>query len=413
MTDRFETPGSPFGTPPPRPAGTDLWAPPASSMLPAPAGPARSLPSWLPAAAVARALVLVISIGGFVVLAKHQGHETADNGPTALPAPAAPVPAVPAVMPAWQPGPPAGAGVVVTRKMAEDVVARWWPAHSQALRDADDTALARLTGGAGRQWEVGAVNCFCLESGTLRPMLGATYYVPRQSSYPARFIAEVLTEYSQGNQGVEVLVFSRSSRSAPWQVIENSFYGPKTGQRAALHTQPQYLMNSHGLFDPGSPAQVARTRAAAVRLAAVWQEAKETGQVPRSASAFTLGEQTMDRIVHVAGHRQNRVQGDGLLAHFHYYAKRSDPVVVVPYGPDYDLGCAPLRSTITYWGQPGRVVHQDPRLLNWGSEVPAGDYRSITLHEAWPTCFVISRTGAGPVFVFNQEFGGGTATPRR
>jgi hypothetical protein len=405
VTDRFDTPGSPFGAPPPPAAGADLWAPPASSFA-APVGTAR-WPRWLPAAAVAVAVVLVITIGGYLALSRFDSHDRADLTP--LPAPAAPVHAV---VPTWQPGPPAGGGVVVTRQMAEDVVARWWPAHSLALRDADVPALTRLTGGTGRRWEVGAVACGCLESSTVRPMLRASYYVPRQTTYPARFVAEVLTAYSAGNKGVELLVFSRSSRTAPWQVMENSFYGPMPGHRAALHTQDQDLVDSNGLVEPGSPAQAARTRAAAARLAAVWQEAKVTGQIPRSASAFTLGGQTMDRIVHVAGHRQNRVQDNGLLAHFHYYAKRSDPVVVVPYGPGYDLGCAPLRSTITYWGQPGRVVHQDPGLRNWGTGVPAGDYRSITLHEAWPTCFVLSRTGTGPVFVFNQEYGGGPATPR-
>jgi hypothetical protein len=62
---------------------------------------------------------------------------------------------------------------------------------------------------------------------------------------------------------------------------------------------------------------------------------------------------------------------------------------------------------------PGVVVRQDPALRNWGTQVPAGNYRSITLHEAWPTCFVIDRTGSERAFVFNKNYGGGTATPRR
>jgi hypothetical protein len=406
VTDRFETPGSPFGAPSPPPVASDLWAPP-GSVFAAPVETAR-LPRWLPAAAVAVALVLVITIGGYLVLSAFDSHDSADPGLTPLPAPVAPERAV---VPTWQPGPPAGDGVVVSRQMAEDAVGRWWHAHSLALRDADVPALTGLTGGAGRQWEVGAVSCGCLESSTLRPMIRTNYYVPRQTTYPARFVAEVLTAYSNGNKGVEVLVFSRSNRTAPWQVIENSGYGPETGHRAALHPQDQDLVDSHGLVDPVGRAQVARTRAAATRLSAVWQQAKVTGQVPASASAFTLGEQTMDRIVHVAGHRQDRVQDNGLLGHFHYYARRSDPVVVVPYGPGHDLGCMPLRSTITYWGRPGQVVHQDPALRNWGTGVPAGDYRSITLHEAWPTCFVISRSGVEPVFVLNKDYGGGPATP--
>ena len=104
------------------------------------------LPRWLPATAVAVALVLVITIGGYLVLSRVQGHERAELTP--LPAPAAPVHAV---VPTWPPGHPAGGGVVVTRQMAEDVVARWWPAHSLALRDGDLAVLTQLTGGAGRR----------------------------------------------------------------------------------------------------------------------------------------------------------------------------------------------------------------------------------------------------------------------
>jgi hypothetical protein len=409
VTDRFETPDSPFGAPPPPPAATDLWAPPVSSVLAARTGPARWW-RWLPAVAGAVALVLVISIGGYLAVSRLQGHDSGDPGRTPLPAPAGPVRAV---MPIWKPGPPAG-DVVVTRQTAEDVVDRYWSAHAQALSNGDVSALAWLTGGAGRQWELGAVTCGCLQrSSTLRPMLRATYYVPRQTGYPARFVAEVLTEYSPGHQGVEILVFSRRSRTARWLVIENSTYGPMPGAQAAPHTQGKGLVDSDGLVDPVGPAQVARTRAAAAQLAAVWQEAKETGQVPSSASAFTVFGQTKDRIDHIASHRQNRVQSNGLLGHYRYYTRRSDPVVVVPYAAGYDLGCQPLRSTITYWGQPGQVVYQDPTLHNWGTRVPAGSYRSITRHEAWPTCFVLSRTGTEPVFVFNQEYGGGPATPRR
>lgn len=407
MTDRFETPGSPFGAPP-SPVATDLWAPPVS-VFAAPVETAR-LPRWLPAAAVAVALVLVITIGGYLVLSRFDSHDSADLGLTPLPAPAAPEHAA---VPTWQPGPPAGDGVVVTRQMAEDVVARWWPAHSQALRDGDLAALAQLTGGAGRRWEVGAVACRCLKTSTLRQMLRANYYVPRQTSYPARFVAEVLTAYSPGHKVVEILVFSRSGPAAPWQVIEDSAYSGGPGHPTTMTAQDQDQVDSDGLVAQASRAQVARTRAAAARLAAVWQEAKQTGRVPASASAFTLGGQTGDRIKMVAWHRQDRVQNNGLLGHYRYYTTRSDPVVVVPYGPGYELGCQPLRSTVTYRGAPGQVVYQDPGQRNWGTRVPAGNYRSITLREAWPTCFVISRNGTEPVFVVNRDYGSGIATPHR
>jgi hypothetical protein len=296
--------------------------------------------------------------------------------------------------------------------MAEDVVARWWRAHALALRDDDVAVLTQLTGGAGRRWELGAVSCGCLETKLLRPMLRATYYVPRQAAYPARFVAEVLTTYSPGHKGVEILVFSRSSRTAPWQVIENSTYSRGPGQHAQMNAQDQDQVDHDGLVAPASRGQLVRTRIAAAQLARVWQEAKETGRVPRSASAFAGG-QTKSRIEQVAGHRQDQVQVNGLLGHYRYYTKRTDPVVVVPYAAGYDLSCQPVRSTITFRGRPGEVVYQDPAQRNWGTQIPAGSYRSITDHDVWPTCFAISRSGTGPVVVFNQDFSSGTVTARR
>lgn len=352
-------------------------------------------------------MLAVLGTGGYVALSRIRDSDGGPADPTTAPPAAAPL--LPATSLVWSPGPPAGK-VVVTRAMAEDVLTRYWPAHAQALRDHDRAALAQLNGGAARSWEDGAVACNCIVTANLRPLRDAAFHVPRQTTYPARFVVDALTAYSNGNEGVEVLVFSRSDRRAPWLVIENSAYGPGAGKKAELIAPDA---SPGRLTKPVSAARVAEARAAAAQLAAVWQEAKETGRIPAAADAFVQSNQTLDRIKFLASNPQNTVQDTGLLGRSSFSTRRSDPVVVVPYARGYDLGCQPIRSTVKIWGRPGEVVNQDPDRRNWGADVPPGQYRSLTLHKTWQTCFLLSPDPAEPVFVFNQMIGAGTSTPRR
>ncbi len=42
--------------------------------------------------------------------------------------------------------------------------------------------------------------------------------------------------------------------------------------------------------------------------------------------------------------------------------------------------------------------------------MPAGNYRSLTRHQSWQTCFSISSDPNAPVTVLNQDIGGGPTT---
>ena len=225
---------------------------------------------------------------------------------------------------------------------------------------------------------MGAVACRCLKTSTLRQMLRATYYVPRQTAYPARFVAEVLTAYSPGHKVVEILVFSRSGPTAPWQVIEDSAYSGGPGHPTTMTAQDQDQVDSNGLVAPTSRAQVARTRAAAARLAAVWQEAKQTGRVPASASAFALGGQTGDRIKMVAWHRQDRVQNNGLLGHYRYYTTLIRPRRGRAVRPRLRprLPAAPIHGHLPGGARSGRLPGPGPAQLGYPGSRPATTGRS-------------------------------------
>jgi len=300
--------------------------------------------------------------------------------------------------------------MVVTPQMADRVVSRYWPLHEQALVNEDLMLLADLSAGSARRWEINAVACDCFTVSAVRPLLEAVYFVPRQLSYPARFIAQVRTRYSNGKEGVELLTFSRSGPLAPFRVIESSFFGPQEGKPARLILPDT---TADGFTKPVSPAVRARARSVARQFAAVWQETKNTGRIPASAEAFVLQGQTGNRLADLAEHRQDTKQKNGLYGHFTFFTTKADPLVVVPSAHDFVLACQPVHGNIEYTPGRGSSVYQDPGLANWGPLVKAGRYRAITLYQEWQTCFVIYEDPAKKVAVFNQDIGGGVFKPRR
>ena len=232
--------------------------------------------------------------------------------------------------------------------------------------------------------------------------------MPRQLSYPARFIAQVRTRDSAGAEGIELLTFSRRGPMENFRVIESSFIAPQNGKPAQF-IQPD--ATADGFTKPVSPAVQARARSVARKLAAVWQETKNTGRVPKSAEAFVLQGQTGDRLADLAEHRQDTKQKNGFYGHFTFFTKSADPLVVVPSAHGFVLACQPVHGNIVYTPRRGRTIDQDPGLVNWGPLVKAGT-RAITLYQEWQTCFAIYKDPAKKVVVFNQDIGGGLIKAR-
>lgn len=351
-------------------------------------------------------MVILLGIGGVVgVVGALREQKVGSNGSNGGDRQATIAPSEAVVL--EPPGPPAGK-TVVTPQMADRVLRAHWPVHEEALRNEDLDLLATLSAGSARRWEINAIACDCFTVSTVRPLLEAVYFVPRQTTYPARFIAQVRTSYSNGGEGVEVLTFSRSGPRARWLVVESSFFGPQEGNPALLILPDT---TADGFTKPVSPAQRARARSVARQFAAVWQKTKNTGRIPASAAAFVLPGQTGDHLAELAEHRQDTRQRNGLLGHFTYFTTKADPLVVVPSAHHFVLACQPVHGNIEYTPGAGRTVYQDPELKNWGPLVKAGHYRAMTLYQEWQTCFVIYNDPAQRVVVFNQDIGGGVFEP--
>jgi hypothetical protein len=298
-------------------------------------------------------------------------------------------------LPTYPPGPAAG-HVVVTQRIAADAVRRYWPVHAEALVRRDTDTLARLTTGAARSWEVSAVDCGCLYVRRLRPLLAARYFVPRQTSYPSRFVVTALTRSTQGPQEVEILVFTRRSAGSRWLVAEDSGY-PAATSGPTLGVPDN---GADGFNRPAGRAVRARARGLASAYAAALQQAKDTGHV--GTIAFTA----QPDLALVAEHRQDGVQRNGLLGHYRYYTRARDRLAVATFSDGYVLACQPVRLRVEYTGQSGAHVYQDPLRRNWGRTLAPGIYRSITEDQAWQTCFVLSDDAGQPVLVLNPTVTG-------
>jgi hypothetical protein len=62
--------------------------------------------------------------------------------------------------------------------------------------------------------------------------------------------------------------------------------------------------------------------------------------------------------------------------------------------------------------KPGAVIVQDPGQANWGSLLAPGNYKSVTNHGAWQTCFLIPAGVLDPIFVLNQDVDGAVPSGR-
>jgi hypothetical protein len=145
------------------------------------------------------------------------------------------------------------------------------------------------------------------------------------------------------------------------------------------------------------------------QLAALWQQAKETGQVPAQTRFRTEG-QMGARLAQIAAHAQDAVQSNGLFGHMRFFVDPRDPLVEVAEADGSALACQAVRETAAYRPPAGGAIVQDDARQNWGRSLAPGQYATVTNHGAWQTCFLISRNAHAPVIVLNQDVDGGFPT---
>lgn len=289
-----------------------------------------------------------------------------------------------------------GGGGIVTQSQADHVVHAYWPVHERALVAGDLATIATLNAEPAADWEKGAVACGCYHVDAPRELDSVTYLFPKQTSYPAFFVAEALQSY-QGAKWVDLLVFTRHDAAAKWLVSYESGFAP-----SAVGTNRVAPAATTAV---PTAAQHAVAVKAAADLAKVWQTTKDTG-LPPQVDPFDLGGQTGQRIASLSNAGQDQVQGNGLFGHYTFSTSPSDPLFEVATADGSELACQPVRETVVYTGQPGYDVHQDAARKNWGSLLAPGDYAAITSKDVWQTCFLIGANPTAPIVVFNSDAGG-------
>lgn len=289
---------------------------------------------------------------------------------------------------------------VVSTAQADRVLRAYWDVHERALAEGDLATIAALDADPAAAWEHGAVACGCYHVDQPRDLASATYLVPRQTSYPAFFVAEASESY-QGTPWVDVLVFTKHDANAKWLVSFESGFAP--------HAIDQNRVAAADSTATPTPAQHQVASAVAAELAKVWQQAKEDGAIPEQ-NPFADEGQTEQRLTRLMASRQDQIQGNSLFGHYTFSASSTDPLFEAATADGSDLACQPVRETVVYTAQPGYAVYQDDARKNWGSLLAPGNYRSVTTHDIWQTCFLIGAVPTDPIVVFDSNTGGAIPT---
>jgi hypothetical protein len=287
---------------------------------------------------------------------------------------------------------------VVDAASAAKVTRTYWQLHAEAFTSRDLKALATLSTGAAKRWEQSGVRCGCLKPQGLQAFLGGSYLLSPDNGRPTTtFVAEVHT-FWKAQPWAEVLTFARSGEAAPWKVSEESGFplttsglDRPTGRSAAL-----------------TSSEHQRALGATERLAALWQEAKDTGRVS-TTSGFVLHGQTLDRVAYLADYPAAKLQSNGLMGSFNFSASKHDPLVEEPIAGG-ELACQVMHERVIYQGSLGHVVYQDPARQNWGPLLAPGAYRYVIDRDLWQTCFRIPEQASQPIRVYNQDTGDGIAS---
>jgi Protein of unknown function (DUF3592) len=297
----------------------------------------------------------------------------------------------PATLPRVLSAPPPAAGPLVTPAQAHRIAEAVWPLRDRALADRDLGTLQALETNPAL-----AVDVSRLRSGGApnRPNPARTapqlaVYVPRQRTWPIRFLAEAVTT-SAGKPFLELLILARSSPKGRWEVVYDTGFGQGTGP--ALQVEP-------GIFDPQGydliPQPNAVTAADAVpHLARYWQAWRDDGATPAALPPFLPGTWTSVYGQSVAG-RQDQPDLNGLPAHISYGDRPAPPSEVWTFGVygNQELVCSPMHQTTTWTGP----AHQDANRQKWGPDLAPGVYQTVTADILREPCILVPPPSGGLV----------------
>jgi hypothetical protein len=299
-------------------------------------------------------------------------------------------------------------GPVVTPAQARAIVEAFWPLREDALANDDVETTDLLEDGIARVQDdaLSLGSLYADRSVSLRrerPFTLLGLLVARQDAFPARFLAEVRTVEHRAVPTMgrtpdaprnELLVFTRQSAQTTWRLslVAVVSVGGSTTTYTRTGTED---------FAPNTPLPAWTDPAQAhARLAAYWQEAKDTGAVREAAGWHPLSGE-VGEARKLAAVPQGAV--DPVCDCTREYHIAADPdVYLFPDLLGKTYTCSTVRTTVTSRGTKGRQLLQDPKRHNWGALVAPGRYRSISLDEVIQSCIIVNERADVGVTVVGQ-----------
>jgi hypothetical protein len=221
---------------------------------------------------------------------------------------------------------------------------------------------------------------------------GLRVYVPRQTAWPVRFLAEVPTT-TDAQPWLELLVFTRASAHSRWRVVYDTGFGALPG--GTVSPEP-------GNFDAESydivPAGEIPAGDAVPNLARYWQAWRDDAYPPAAVPPWAAGTWTTEYGQSVAD-RQDQIGDNGLPEHITYGNEPAPAGEVWTFGVwNEELVCSPMHQTTTWTGP----AHQDANRQKWGPDLAPGVYRTVTAQILREGCVLVPRA-AGQLVAFGAD----------
>jgi len=303
-------------------------------------------------------------------------------------------------------------GPVITPDQAAAVVRAFWPLDEQAKATNDQRLTDMLETGPAAEFD-DAVTVDNLQRPNLpnlrvvRPMDGVEVFLPPQTSFPAYFLADVLTTvYGTSPQGdrpgtvmVDVFVFWRSDAKSTWRVALHSF-GPT---RLGVITNP--TASPYLPAPPGRRDLSVDPKTVPALLADYWQRYYVTGTPPQSV--FAAGRWTTEKMEALVQEMRQFAARTGIQEQTEYFVDlKRDGLYEFTFNGGWDLTCFTVRYSAVQT-RPGRPLHQDPGRSNYAASLAPGDYQRISISGLRQTCAWVPPAGyqGAGVLVMGHEGG--------
>ncbi len=296
-------------------------------------------------------------------------------------------------------------GVTIDQPLAMRIVDSMWPVREQALDTDDATPLAGFETGSALQGDTAdllARACGCNDY-TPRAIATHDLFIPRQTAYPAWFIAELTTgPVDLTSSDVSLMVFTRASAAAHWMLSLETGYSI-AAPTAWVYATPETMTSG---FDLPSPTH----NELPGDLAAYYQHWATDGTAPTSPFApgvFTssVGQTQVatDKTYASEGQVHRVTYSVDLAADGVWSASANNDRDQPSYGWTLTCGTEHYVS-VTTLAKGATPIVQPADVSAWGSTLPPGQYTSVTQWGLHESCFMDDPYGT-PYIVLGHQGG--------